>query len=288
MSTAEKRAPIPAALYARKSADEKLSPRSDVQTQVREIRAWAERNGFDVVIEYVDDAWKGWDLSRPQLQAMMEAARRRDCPFKAIIVSEWDRFMRRMGAAMEAIEELEAHGIELISVRGGRTQSRNERIGRNASLFVAETENEIRAGHSLAGQIRWATEGYSMGGTPPYGYRRQHVEDTKGVMRIRYTVQPEEAAVVRDIYKSYAAGESIVSISRRTGLGMQHIQYILVRNQEKYLGSMTFNHTRYHKRYRKSTPKLPEEWTVCPNAHEAIVTPEMVEAVRKRYACRKK
>lgn len=140
--------PIPAALYARKSADEKLSPRSSVETQVIEIRNWAERNGFQIVEEYVDDAWKGWDLSRPKLNEMLEVASKKTCPFKAIIVSDWDRFMRRMGPAMVYAEELEANGIELISVRGGRARNRNEKLGRNASFFYrGDRESHPRRSH---------------------------------------------------------------------------------------------------------------------------------------------
>jgi DNA invertase Pin-like site-specific DNA recombinase len=58
---------IPAALYARKSADKQLSPSSDTGNQIREIREWATAHGFEIVEEYVDDGIrrdKGLD-SRP-------------------------------------------------------------------------------------------------------------------------------------------------------------------------------------------------------------------------------
>ena len=138
---------VPAALYARKSADEALTPSSDVQTQIREIHDWAKRNSFHIVAEFVDDAWRGWDLSRPQLQEMMKEARTKERRFKAIIIADWDRFMRRMGVAMELLEELESVGVEIISVRGGRAQTRTEKLGRNMLLFIAEIENEIRGSH---------------------------------------------------------------------------------------------------------------------------------------------
>ena len=286
--------PIPAALYARKSADEKLSPRSSVETQVLEIRNWAERNGFQVIAEYVDDAWKGWDLSRPKLNEMLEVAHTKTCPFRAIIVSDWDRFMRRMGPAMVYAEELEANGIELISVRGGRARNRNEKIGRSASFFIAEIENLIRGDHILAGQKRWASEGYSPGGRIPFGYRRRIVEDERRNIRVRYEPHPEKAFVVLDIYTRYAEGASLTEI--RNVLNQKGIpspsgcawtlsglfKMLDHTHREKYAGNMIFNTTRYFKMQKRAKPKEKTEWVHCPNAHQAIVPQEILEMVRQR------
>lgn len=285
---------IPAALYARKSADEKLSPRSSVETQILEIRDWAERNGFQIVEEYVDDAWKGWDLSRPRLNAMLEKARGKGCPFRAIIVADWDRFMRRMGYACIYADELEAQGIELISVRGGRSVSRNEKIGRNVSFFIAETENIIRGGHILAGQKRWASEGYSPGGKIPFGYRRLRVEDDRSNIRVKYEPHPDEAPVVVRIYTWYAEGVPMTEILKRLqkdeapspsgkGWRLPTIHKILApHRQEKYSGSMIFNRTRVYKDQKRAKVKDVSEWISCPDAHPAIISPELLALVRKR------
>jgi hypothetical protein len=71
---------------------------------------------------------------------------------------------------------------------------------------------------------------------------------------------------------------------------IQRIANILYRraHTEKYLGGMTYNRTRQNKRYKRATPKPEEEWILCINAHEAIITQEMVDAVRARYRKKKK
>jgi DNA invertase Pin-like site-specific DNA recombinase len=277
-----------AALYARKSADESLSPRSEVQTQVKEIHAWAEKNDFEIVAEFVDDAQKGWDMTRPQLQAMMtEALKKKERRFQSIIVADWDRFARKMSAA-SMIEELESVGVEIISVRGGRARTRNERIGRDASLFVAQIENEIRGGHILGGQIRWASEGYSPGGKVPFGYRKSRVEDARGNIRVRYEVDTATAAVVRLIFSWFASGTPLTEITRRLnergipsprGKQWSRSTVFKILQNPRYTGDMIFNRTRVSKRFKRATPKPKNEWIICKNAHEAIIPKEIADAI---------
>lgn len=292
---------IPAALYARKSADESLSPSSDTGNQTREIREWAEKNGFEIVEEYIDEGVKGWTLERDGLKALREAIRDRHRKFKAVIISAWDRLSRDIGEAFLLLGEFDAYDTRIISVRQGEAIDENAKLGRDLYLLIAKRENAARGGHILAGQKRWASEGYSPGGEAPFGYRRKRVEDAKGVIRVRYEVDSEKAEIVRSIYHWYMEGLKIAEIARRlnesgvatpkTGAwNEQRVMRILFRraHQEKYLGNMTFNRTRNHKKFKKATIKPVDEWIVTPNAHEAIITQEMVDAVNTRHQMQNK
>jgi DNA invertase Pin-like site-specific DNA recombinase len=283
---------IPAALYARKSADEELSPSSDTGNQVKEIRDWAARHGFVIVEEYVDEGLKGWTMDRPGIRAIQKAIREKSCKFKVLIVSAWDRLSRDTADGLLLTGELEAFGIRIISVRQGEASDENSKLGRDLYFLLAKRENLARAGHVLAGQKRWASEGYSPGGVPPYGYKRAHVEDAKGVMRVKYEIDPEKAAVVRNIYTWYAKELTTGTIAEKlnaegitTPQGCtwkdRHVWRVLFDHlhQEKYTGKMAFNHRRNNKKYHVSTAKEPEEWITCPNAHEAIVSLDLIEAV---------
>jgi DNA invertase Pin-like site-specific DNA recombinase len=284
---------VPAALYARKSADEKLSPSSDTKTQVREIREWAPAHGFEIVEEFVDDGVKGWTLDRPEICAIQAAIRERPRKFNAIIISAWDRLSREIGDAFLITDELEAYGIRIVSVRQGEAVDDNSKLGRELQFIIAKHENASRGGHILAGQKRWASEGYSVGGAVLYGYRRQHVQDAKGVLRVKYEVDPAAAKVVRDVYTWYAEGENARKIAERlNALGIptprdkkwneQAIYRLLFRrsHQEKYCGAMTFNRSKNSKRYKRSTPKPNTEWVICENAHPAILDDALVNAVK--------
>ena len=79
-----------AAIYARVST---VDGRQDPETQLRQLREYAERRGFPVTAEYVDHA-SGSRNDREQYRAMLEAARRRQ--FDVLLVWRYDRFARSM------------------------------------------------------------------------------------------------------------------------------------------------------------------------------------------------
>ena len=73
----------PAALYARVSSDRQDVDLS-VAAQLRALRDYAERNGFHVVREYIDEAESGRIANRPQFRRMLDEAKAEDAPFEEI------------------------------------------------------------------------------------------------------------------------------------------------------------------------------------------------------------
>ena len=69
------------AIYARVSTVDKGQ---DPETQLMALRAYAERRGFAIVGEYIDFA-SGTREDRPQYQALLEAARKRQLDVVDII-----------------------------------------------------------------------------------------------------------------------------------------------------------------------------------------------------------
>ena len=58
--------------------------------QLDDLRAYADRAGLEIVREYLDVAVSGRKQGRPQLDALMQAAR--DHAFECILVWKFDRF----------------------------------------------------------------------------------------------------------------------------------------------------------------------------------------------------
>ena len=75
---------IPAALYARVSSDRQDVDLS-VAAQLRALRDYAERNGYLVAREYVDEAESGRTADRPQFRRMLDEAAKPEAPFKEIL-----------------------------------------------------------------------------------------------------------------------------------------------------------------------------------------------------------
>lgn len=95
------------ALYARVStADQKCD------LQLNEMRAYCERRGWPVYGEYVDTGWSGAKKSRPQLDKLLAAAKRR--MFDCVIVWKIDRFGRSVSNFVEHIELLNSADVRFI------------------------------------------------------------------------------------------------------------------------------------------------------------------------------
>jgi DNA invertase Pin-like site-specific DNA recombinase len=71
------------------------------------------QRGFDVVREYVDVGQSGAKDSRPELNLLMDDARKRQ--FDAIVVWRFDRFARSTKHLLLALEEFRSLGIQFIS-----------------------------------------------------------------------------------------------------------------------------------------------------------------------------
>src|SRR5258708_36565709 len=96
------------ALYARVSTVDQ-----NCEMQVRELREYATRRGWEVIAEYVDTGWSGAKASRPELNRLMaDAAIRR---FDAVMVWKLDRFGRSVRNCLDGIETLRSHGVRFLA-----------------------------------------------------------------------------------------------------------------------------------------------------------------------------
>ena len=91
MSTAAAAAPaVRAALYARYSSDQQRA--TSIDDQFRNCRRRADAEGWRIVREFSDAAMSGSDASRPQYQAMLSAAAKRE--FDVLVVDDLSRLTR--------------------------------------------------------------------------------------------------------------------------------------------------------------------------------------------------
>ena len=63
-------------------------------TQLRALRDYADRNGYIVAREYVDEAESGRVADRPEFRKMLDEAGRPNAPFNEILVWKFSRFPR--------------------------------------------------------------------------------------------------------------------------------------------------------------------------------------------------
>jgi DNA invertase Pin-like site-specific DNA recombinase len=83
--------------------------------QLRELREYADRRGWQVAGEYTDHGVSGSKESRPELNRLMIDAHRRR--FDTILVWKIDRFGRSLKHLVNALADLGAYGVAFVSLR---------------------------------------------------------------------------------------------------------------------------------------------------------------------------
>jgi DNA invertase Pin-like site-specific DNA recombinase len=127
-----------AAIYARVSTNNGQDP----HMQIRELREYCQRRGWDIEGEYVDAGVCGAKERRPQLDVLLAACRKRRVD--AVVVYRYDRFARSLRQLVNALEEFRSLGIEFISLHEGvDTSTPNGRLIFGIFASIAEFEREL-------------------------------------------------------------------------------------------------------------------------------------------------
>ena len=98
-----------AAIYARVSTSDQTC-----EMQLRELREYCARRGWQIAREFVDTGWSGAKASRPELDRLMEDARQRR--FDAVVVWKLDRWGRSLIQSVQGVQELASMGIRFLAV----------------------------------------------------------------------------------------------------------------------------------------------------------------------------
>src|SRR2546427_4313961 len=98
------------AIYARVSTTNGQDP----ELQLRELREYCQRRGWEVAGEYVDVGISGAREQRQQLNRLIADAHRRR--FDAVVVWKFDRFARSVLHLLRALETFRSLGIDFASL----------------------------------------------------------------------------------------------------------------------------------------------------------------------------
>jgi DNA invertase Pin-like site-specific DNA recombinase len=162
-----------AAIYARVStADQKC------EMQLRELREYCSRRGWQVFGEYVDTGWSGTKASRPELDRMMRHAIAHE--FDCVVVWKLDRFGRSVLNLVESLNRLASAGVRFIAT----TQSIDTDESNPTSKLllyilaaVAEFEREMIRERVVAGLASAKHRGKQLG-------RRKLLFDRERVLKL--------------------------------------------------------------------------------------------------------
>jgi len=147
-----------AAIYARVSTNNGQDP----HMQIRELREYCERRGWEIEGEYVDAGGSGAKERRPQLDALLAVCRKR--LVDAVVVYRYDRFARSLRQLVNALEEFRSLGIEFISLHEGvDTSTPNGRLIFGIFASIAEFERELIRDRVKSGIAAARSKGIKLG-----------------------------------------------------------------------------------------------------------------------------
>ncbi len=145
------------AVYARVSTTDQST-----DSQLLDLRRYVRERGWTLFNEYCDNGVSGTTDSRPALNELMNAARKRK--FDAVLVWRFDRFARSTKHLILALEEFKNLGIDFVSYQENIDTS--SPLG--SAIFtiisaVAQLERDIIAERVKAGLRRARERGKRIG-----------------------------------------------------------------------------------------------------------------------------
>jgi DNA invertase Pin-like site-specific DNA recombinase len=132
------------------------------EMQIRELREYCERRGWNVVAEFVDIGISGAKDRRPELDKLMADTRRRK--FDVVVVWRFDRFARSVRHLLRALDEFQALRIDFVSLSEALdTSTPAGRMVFSVLGAVAELERSLIAERVRAGLRNARARGVRLG-----------------------------------------------------------------------------------------------------------------------------
>ena len=167
----------PVALYARVSSDRQDVDLS-IAAQLRALRDYAQKNGYIVFREYVDEAESGRIADRPEFRKMIDAATKPSAPFREILVWKFSRFTRKREHAVAFKSMLRRKGVRVVSItEHADDYPHRQADGGHHRERGRVLQRELWPRRSREGMRESASRGFWVSSHAPFGYNRVMVQD---------------------------------------------------------------------------------------------------------------
>lgn len=193
--------------YVRYS-DHKQDDGFSVEYQISEIEEFLYRNGLELYKHHIDQATTAtkvagreafFDLINDVKEGLVDI----------IVVYKLNRIFRNAYESQKYRKLFKKHGVKLMSV----TQQIDEdtsagRLMTNVLSDIDQYQSETISDHVKSSMREMARQGYFTGGTVPFGYTLDVIENGKKV-RKKYKPDETESAIVQKLFELYADGYSL-------------------------------------------------------------------------------
>jgi len=240
-----------------------------------------QHTGWRYAGVYADEAMTGTKEARGEFQRMLTDCR--SGKIDMIITKSISRFARNTVTLLETVRELKLLGIDVhFEEQNLHSMSADGELMLSILASYAQEES-LSASENQKWRVRKGFQnGELMNLRFLFGYT---------ILKGAITINPEEAAIVRDIYKRAIGGESMSAISR--DLNKRGVSCVLggkwdfprvhnILSNEKYTGNALlqkhFRNNHLEKRKCQNTGELPKYY--AEKTHPAIIDEETYQAAQ--------
>ena len=197
------------AVYARVSTARQAEADLSIPDQIRQAQAWCDRQGHELVRQYIEPGASGTDDTRPVFSEMLGDAKASPKPFNVILVHSFSRFARDNFTYAVAKVALNKAGIVVQSITQPLSDDPTGQMVESILVaFDAYTSKEI-AKHTARGMKENARQGFWNGSRPPFGYAAIEAERRGEKVKKKLAIREPEAAIVRRIFDLYRGIEGL-------------------------------------------------------------------------------
>ena len=256
-----------AVIYARYSSDNQRE--ESIDGQLRECKAFAEKNDIQVIGTYIDRALSAKTDNRPEFQRMIKESAGR--AFEMVLVWKLDRFARNRYDSAHYKSVLRRNGVKVVSATESISEGAEGILLESMLEGMAEYYSAELSEKVIRGLTENALKCKYNGGTLPVGY----VIDENQFFQI----DPLTAPAVLAAFQQYASGVNMRQIADEMNLkGVR----------TKAGGKMSINSVTSMLHNRKYIGEFRYRDIVQPDGIPAIVPKDLFDRVQERMAANKK
>jgi site-specific DNA recombinase len=233
-------------VYVRVSTAHQAEDELPIDSQIAELKAAVTAAG--ATCEVVTDAGiSGTDFEhRPGLQDIVARAREPKPNFKWVLVWKLSRFGRDIEEGLIYRAVLRKKDIELISYKEPIPEGPLGQLITHVLMAVDQFYAAATAADVLRSQKELARQGFSAGGRPPVGYRREPLVvgtryDGTPLTRVRWVPDPDAAPRVVQAFQMAAEGVGYDEIVAATHICRNKSSLATILANPMYRGVKVFN-----------------------------------------------
>jgi site-specific DNA recombinase len=200
--------------YLRVSTVEQAEKELSLTAQRHSAEEFAARHDAVIDHHYLEPGASGTDTHRAVFNELLGDALRPGSTIAVIVVHHTSRFTRDATHARVVKKELRRAGVRVLSVTQEIPEDPMGALMEGFFECIDQYESEVNGLRTAAAMREAVRQGFYPGGLTPYGYCKVPAEAHAGKKpRYHLAVQPDEAAILRTMYRRYITGSGALKVA---------------------------------------------------------------------------